>query len=192
MEAGARQQRVHTGASRASRGGPAQSRGWRRGEAAGGACVHPPASYNNPQQLPAALHRDLTARLQMSPLPATAIQLPPPKPLLPEGRAAEWGHKQGLTSPMLTQHPATAQARGAVKGWWVLPGLTTRPGLRGRTENRSPSGRRGEAVVRRELGAGGRGAALTSWSSASSWAAARPGCWAARRPARSSPCPAAC
>lgn len=113
MEAGARQQRVHTRASRTSRGGSAQSQGWRRGEAAGGACVHPFASYNNPQQLPAALHRDPTTRLQMSPLPIAAIQLPPPIPLLPEGREAEQEHKQGLISPMLTQHHATNPGQGS-------------------------------------------------------------------------------
>lgn len=52
----------------------------------------------------------------MSPLPTAVTQLPPPKPILPEGREAEQGHKRGLTSPMLTQHPATAQARGASEG----------------------------------------------------------------------------
>lgn len=97
-------------------GGPAQSRGWQRGEAARGTCVHPYASYSNPQQLPAALHRDLTTRFQMSPPPTAVIQLPPPNPLLTEGREAERGHKQGLTSPMLAQHPAAAQAMGASEG----------------------------------------------------------------------------
>lgn len=94
-------------------GGPAQSQGWQKGGPARGTCVHPFASYNNPQQLPAALHHDLTTRLQMSPLPTAVMQLPPPKPLLPEGREAEWGHKQGLTSITLAYHPATAQTRGA-------------------------------------------------------------------------------
>lgn len=98
-------------------GGPAQPQGWQRGEAAGGARVHPHASQNNPQQLLAALHRDPTIWLQMPPPPTAVIQLPPPKTLLPEGRGAGWGHKQGLTSAMLPQHPTTAQAGGLVEGW---------------------------------------------------------------------------
>lgn len=89
------------GQARRAGGGPAWPQGWQRGQAAGGARVRPHASQNNPQQLPAALHHDSTIQLHTPPPPTAVIQVPPPKMLLPEGRGAEWGHKQGLTPLML-------------------------------------------------------------------------------------------
>lgn len=161
-------------------GGPAGPQGrWRQPEV-------PVSIPTQPQQSSAAPRGDPTAPPRP---PPAALPPSPAKRLLPERRGGV-GTQAG---PGLARTPPAPRYSPGRGGWrragGAQPGAHPPARVYEQEGNPGPEGR--GAGGSGEEGAG-RGAALTSWSSASSWAAARPGCWAAPRPARWSPCPAAC